>query len=315
MPLNARHRRIFAGGLVAAVVLAGTVACSDDVESGGGGGDGGGEKVRISGQNFAEAALVASMYEQLLAENGYDPDVKLVTTRDAYMADFGKNVDVAPEYVGGIVDYLNSAKNGDDAKPLTTTDADESIKNAQPLLEAESIALLDPSEATDTNAYFVTQDAADENGWTKLSDLKGEQIVLAAHEDCEGRSDCEGGLSKQYGIDITELLPLGFATAETYKSVIDGEADLGQTSTTDGTLSEQGLVLLDDDKKIQPAQNLVPMVSSEFLADHEDIEGPLNDLMAALTTENLTELNGRVTNDREKAEDVAKDFLEEEGLL
>lgn len=302
---------------MAAVVLAGTVACSDDVESGDGGGDGGGggEKVRISGQNFSEAALVASMYEQLLAENGYDPDVKLVKTRDAYMADFGSNVDVVPEYVGGIVDYLNSAKNGDDAKPLTTTDADESIKNAQPLLEAENIALLDPSEATDTNAYFVTQDAADENGWTKLSDLKGEQIVLAAAEDCEGRSDCEGGLSNQYGIDITELLPLGFATAETYQSVIDGEADLGQTSTTDGTLSEQGLVLLDDDKEIQPAQNLVPMVSSKFLADHEDIEGPLNDLMAALTTENLTELNGRVTNDREKAEDVAKDFLEQEGLL
>jgi osmoprotectant transport system substrate-binding protein len=148
-----------------------------------------------------------------------------------------------------------------------------------------------------------------------LSDLEGKKVVLAAAPDCEGRGDCEGGLSEVYGIKITKILPLGFASDQTYQSVLDGESQLGLTSTTDGTLAGQGLTLLADDQGIQPAQNLVPAVSSEWLADNADAADALNELMAALTTESLTELNGRISVDREKVEDVAKDFLTEQGLL
>ena len=97
--------------------------------------------------------------------------------------------------------------------------------------------------------------------------------------------------------------------------MLSGESELGETSTTDGTLESQGLVVLEDDKHIQPAQNLVPAVSTEFLTAHPDIAGILEPLMAALTTENLTELNAKVAVDRAKPEDVAKDFLTENGLL
>ena len=161
----------------------------------------------------------------------------------------------------------------------------------------------------------MTQEYSEANDVTKLSDLEGETVTLAAHPDCEGRADCEGGLSDVYGIDIKEVLPLGFASPQTYQSVLDDESQLGLTSTTDGTLESQGLVLLEDDKAIQPAQNLVPAVSTEFLDAHPDVADPLNALMAALTTEALTELNGRVAVDRETAEDVAQDFLVEQGLL
>ena len=140
-------------------------------------------------------------------------------------------------------------------------------------------------------------------------------VVLAAAPDCETRPDCGKGLVDTYGIDITKVLPLGFASDQTYQSVLDDESQLGLTSTTDGTLESQGLVLLEDDQEIQPAQNLVPAVSEEFLADHDDIEDPLEALMQALTTENLTELNGRVAVDREKPADVAEDFLTEQGLI
>ena len=96
--------------------------------------------------------------------------------------------------------------------------------------------MLDLSEATDTNAFFVTQEFSESEGVTKLSDLEGKTVTLAAAPDCEGRLDCEGGLSEKYGIDIKEVLPLGYASDQTYKSVIDGESQLGETSTTDGTL-------------------------------------------------------------------------------
>jgi osmoprotectant transport system substrate-binding protein len=287
---------------------------STSTESTDAGGSAGGP-VRISGQNFPEATLVAEMYSQLLEAAGYQPDVKLVDTRDVYMADFPGGVDIVPEYVGGIVDFLNAKANGDDAKPMTTSDAAATITAAKQLLDDQGITLLDPSAATDTNAFFVSKDYSDSEGATKLSDLSGKSVVLAAAPDCEGRPDCEGGLSDVYGIDITEVLPLGYASNDTYQSVIKGESQLGETSTTDGTLESQGLVLLADDKAIQPAQNLIPAVSTEFLDAHPDVADTLNGLMAALTTEKLTELNGRISVDREKPEDVAKDFLTEAGLL
>jgi osmoprotectant transport system substrate-binding protein len=272
-------------------------------------------EVSISGQNFPEAELVTAMYDDLLTEAGYTTSINLVDTRDVYMREFPGSIDVVPEYVGGIVDFLNTTQNGPDAEPLTTSDAQETIENAQPLLEEQGITLLEPSEATDTNAFFVTQEYAGSNDVSALSDLEGETVTLAAAPDCEGRPDCAGGLEEVYGIDIEEVLPLGFASDQTYQAVLDGEAELGLTSTTDGTLESQGLVLLEDDRNIQPAQNLVPAVSSEFLDENPEIADVLEPLMAALTTEKLTELNGRVTVERETPEDVAHGFLVEEGLL
>ncbi|MBA2955558.1 amino acid ABC transporter substrate-binding protein [Nocardioides sp. MAH-18] len=271
--------------------------------------------VSISGQSFPEAALVAAMYDELLTNAGYDTDVKLVDTRDAYMATFPGSIDVVPEYVGGIVNFLNSKANGDNAEPFVAGDGAELADQGQALLDDAGITLLDQSAATDTNAFFVTKEYSESEGVTKLSDLSGKSVVLAAAPDCEGRLDCAGGLTDTYGIKITKVLPLGFASDQTYQSVLDGESQLGLTSTTDGTLDSQGLVVLEDDKQIQPAQNLVPAVSSDFLEEHSDVADVLNGLMAALTTEKLTELNGRIAVDRETPEDVAHAFLQEAGLL
>lgn len=271
--------------------------------------------VRIASQSFTEAAIVTAMYDELLTQAGYTTDVKLVDTRDAYMATFPDGVDVVPEYVGGIVNFLNGRENGAKAEPFEAGDGEALQEQGQSLLDDAGITLLDQSAATDTNAFFVTQEFSDAEGVTQLSDLEGQSVVLAAAPDCEGRLDCEGGLSDQYGIDITKVLPLGYASDQTYQSVLDGESQLGLTSTTDGTLESQGLVVLEDDQQIQPAQNLVPAVSTAFLEEHPDIADILNELMAALTTEKLTELNGEVAVDREKPEEVARDFLEDEGLI
>lgn len=315
-------RRSLAAVLAAGSMLLVTACAGDDLDESGddestpaasGSADQG--PVHIAGQNFPEAQLVAAMYEELLTEAGYQPDVKLVDARDAYMPTFPGDVDVVPEYVGGIVNFLNGKANGADAEPFTAGDGQELADQGGDLLDEAGITLLDISPATDTNAFFVTQEYSESEGVTTLSDLEGTSVVLAAAPDCKGRLDCEGGLSDEYGIDITKVLALGYASDQTYQSVLKGESQLGETSTTDGTLESQGLVVLEDDKQIQPAQNLVPAVSTEFLEAHPDVADVLNPLMAALTTEKLTELNGRMAVDREKAADVAHDFLTEAGLL
>ena len=313
-------RRSFAAVLTAGALLLAAGCAGDDLAS-----DEASEptesaaadkgSVTIAGQNFPEATLVASMYQQLLENAGYTVETKLVDSRDAYMPTFPGDVDIVPEYVGGIVNFLNTQANGADAEPFEAGDGEQLASDGASLLEEAGIELLDLSPATDTNAFFVTQEFSESEGVTALSDLEGRSVTLAAAPDCEGRLDCEGGLTGEYGIDVTEVLPLGFASDQTYQSVLDGESQLGLTSTTDGTLESQGLVILEDDKQIQPAQNLVPAVSADFLADNPDVADILNPLMAALTTEGLTELNGRMAVDREPAEDVAADFLSEQGLL
>jgi osmoprotectant transport system substrate-binding protein len=254
------------------------------------------------------------MYAEILDDLGYEVETKLVDTRPAYLAEFPGSVDIVPEYVAGLGDQLNTDANGEDAAAISTSDLDETLTAMAPLLEEKGITLLAASDAASQNAYFVTEAFAEANDVTALSDLEGESLTLAAAPDCEGRADCLAGLTDVYGIDL-ELLPLGYASPQTYKAVIDDEAQLGQTGTLDGTLDDQGLVLLEDDRGIQPAQNLVPAVSTSFLEENPAVEDVLNELMGALTTEKLTELNGRVSVDREKEADVARDFLESEGLL
>ena len=200
----------------------------------------GGGVVRISGQNFTEAEIVADLYAGVLKKAGYTPQVKLVGTRDIYMKVFPKSIDVVPEYVGGILEFLNGTYNGSNANPVTLSDPQQSITDAQPLLKKAKITLLDPSSATDSNAFFVTKKFADDNNVSKLSDLKGKSVVLAAAPDCQGRLDCEGGLTDKYGIKITKILPLGYASPQTYKSVLSGESQLGETSTTDAHAREPG---------------------------------------------------------------------------
>jgi osmoprotectant transport system substrate-binding protein len=303
---------IITGALVLAAGCAGDDLAEDDSnsnDSGSGGGD-----VTIASQSFDEAALVTAMYEALLVDAGYNVEKKLVDSRPAYLGEFPGSVDIVPEYVAGLGDQLNTDLNGEQAEPISSSDLDATLEAMQPLLDEKGITLLEPSDAASQNAYFVTEDYSADNGVTKLSDLEGESITLAAAPDCEGRDDCLTGLTEVYGIDAT-LLPLGYASPQTYKAVIDGEAQLGQTGTLDGTLDDQGLVLLEDDRGIQPAQNLVPAVSTEFLDEHPDVQEPLEELMAALDNETLGELIARVTVDREAPEDVAAEFLEDQGLI
>jgi osmoprotectant transport system substrate-binding protein len=314
-----RTRRLLVGVVAASAAL--LTACGSSNSSSTATGDTGSSAptdkgvVRISGQNFTEAEIVADMYAAVLQKAGYTPQVHLVGTRDIYMKIFPSKLDVVPEYTGAIVEFLNGTYNGSSAKPITVSDPQKTIDKAQPLLKKAGVTLLNPSAATDTNAFFVTKKYSEANHVTTLSDLKGKSVVLAAAPDCKGRLDCEGGLSSAYGIKITKILPLGYASQQTYDSVIKGESQLGETSTTDGTLSSQGLVLLTDDKHIQPAQNLVPMVSTTFLQAHPDVADPLNQLMAKLTTEDLTKLNADVSVNREKPEDVAQSWLQQAGLI
>jgi osmoprotectant transport system substrate-binding protein len=314
-----RLMRSLATTTVAALLLV-TAGCGDDDPLDEGSDPGSADKgsVVVGGQNFTESQVMAAVYQLLLEDAGYSVDTKLVTTRDVYLPELSSgSIDIVPDYLAGITDFLNTEANGPDAPPVSSNDADETLAALEPLAEEQGISILPPSEATDQNAFFVTEEFAAEFDLETLSDLGalGQPIKLGAPPDCEGRADCEGGLTDVYGIDITEIVPLDFGSAQMKDAVKNGEVQLGETGTTDGTLTDLGLVLLEDDKGIQPAQNLTPAVNSDFLADNPDIEDMFNELSDLLETEDLAEMNAQVDVERQQPEDVARQFLEEAGLL
>jgi osmoprotectant transport system substrate-binding protein len=176
---------------------------------------------------------------------------------------------------------------------------------------------LKPAQAQDANAFAVTKKYADENNLKTLSDLAklGKSIKLGAAPDCDKRPDCKIGLEKTYGLDISAVVPTGFGTDETKADLKSGATQLGQVGTSDGTLTKDGLVLLEDDKGLQNAENLVPIANAAWLSDHQEAVPALNALAEVLTTEDLAAMIAQVSIGREKAGDVAEAYLKAKGLI
>jgi osmoprotectant transport system substrate-binding protein len=305
---------------VAVAPLLFLAACGEGGGSGaldsGSGGEG--KEVVIAGQNYTEMKIMSAMYAALLEDAGYNATIKGVDTRDLYGPSLMKgDVDVVADYASSMTEYLNKSVNGPNAKPVASPDVDETLATLEELGAETGITPLQPAEAEDANAFAVTREFSEQNNVTTLSALGelGEPIVLAAAPDCEERQDCKLGLEETYGLDITRVEPLGFGTPQTKDALKSGEVDLGQVGTSDGSLEQLQLVVLEDDKDLQNAENLTPVVNTEFLEANPEVEDVLNKLSGVLTTEDLMSLNAKVDVERALPEDVAKDYLQEKGLI
>jgi len=277
-----------------------------------------GGELTIGGAAFTEMLIMQRIYAAVLTDAGYTVEIISVENRETYAPELESGgLDIVPDYAATFTEYLNVEDNGPDAELIANGAIGETLRAFRALAEPRGLVVLDAADAANQNAFFVTEAFATENGLATLSDLGalGQPIVLAATVECPERPFCEPGLEETYGLDITEVIPLGYGSLETKQAVTSGEAQLGLSGTTDATLAAEGLVVLDDDADLQLADNLTPVVNTETLAEHPDIEELLNAVSGALTTEILADLNQRVDVDRELPADVAAAFLEEAGLI
>jgi osmoprotectant transport system substrate-binding protein len=310
--------RRLAAALGLLLLLAACGGGDDDAFSSSNEGGGSGETIVVGGATFTESLIMMEMYEALLEDAGYTVEVKPVESRELYAPELESgNIDVVPEYAATITEYLNREVNGPDAEVLARPDVDATVEALRELAEPRGLRALEPAEAANQNAFFVTKEFAAKHSLTTLSDLgeSGLPIVLAGTPECPERAKCEIGLRELYGITITQDLPLGFGSVQNKQAVVQGRAQLGLSGTTDGTLGDLGLVVLEDDKGLQNADNLIPVVNADGPAATEEVAEILNGLSAVLTSDDLAELNRRVDEDREQAADVARSYLQDEGLL
>jgi osmoprotectant transport system substrate-binding protein len=192
-----------------------------------------------------------------------------------------------------------------------------SLAALKSLAEKKGLSVLTPSQAVDQNAFAVSKSFAAAHSLTTLTDLgkSGVQVTIAAGAECKTRPFCQPGLEKTYGIKVKKIDPLGVDTTQSKSAVQHGKDQLALVLTTDATVPDFDLVVLTDDKHLQNADYLVPIVNTKALQAHPQIATALDPLASVLTTDDLAQMDKKVDVQRQQPADVAKAYLQSKGLI
>jgi osmoprotectant transport system substrate-binding protein len=266
-------------------------------------------EVTIGSTDFTEQQIVGEMYALVLEDAGYTVDrrYQLGSREVVFPALQSGELDITAEYVGTLLEFINGGAGE------ATSDTDETLGLLEEQLD-ENLTVLEPSEAQDSNALAVTQETASQLNLSRVSDLEGQNdLVLGGPPECPQRPLCLPGYEETYGLEFASFRPLDAGGPLTTEALNNGDIDVGLVFSTLGAIAANDWVVLEDDKGLQPAENIIPAVRKDVL--NGEVEELLNSVSAALTTEKVIELNRRVDIDGEAAEDVALEFLETEGVL
>jgi len=262
--------------------------------------------ITVTSFDFPESETLAELYGQALRQQGYPVEV---------VARLGPRDIVQPALEQGRVDlvlgYLGSTLNFLYDKRVATADPQATHARLTQALTSRGISVLAFAKAEDRNGFVVTGDLARRRQLERISDLApiARQLTFGGPPECPDRPLCLKGLQDVYGLQFArfEAMPSRTTTADALET---GEIDLGMLETTNGNLADRDLVQLNDDRRLQPAENIAPMMRTEIAAAY----GPrlvrvLNNLTAQLTTRDLIQINQGVELEGAKPAVVAADWL------
>jgi osmoprotectant transport system substrate-binding protein len=265
--------------------------------------------VGVSGA-FTENRLVAEMYAEVLERAGYpvERQFDLPSREISQNALESGQIDLKPEYLSSLLLFLDpNAQASDDPAGVARQDGE--------LLQPKGITVLTPSPANDTNEFVANAQTASRFGLTTVSSLTpvAGRLVFGGPAECAQRPLCILGLHRVYGILFDDFQPLDAGGPKTVAALKDDDVQVGLLFSTDPSIEENGFVPLFDDKHLQNAENITPVIREDKLND--EVRGLLDAVSAGLSTGNVTELIGRVVNDGQDVATVAKQFLTANGLL
>ena len=134
-------------------------------------------------------------------------------------------------------------------------------------------------------------------------------FVLGGPPECPERPFCLLGLQETYGLEFKEFAPLDAGGPLTVQALTGGQIQVGLLFTSDPAIAVNEFVLLQDDKQLQLADNIVPVVRQEILDANPGVADVLNTVISRLTQEELTNLNRAVTVDLQSVPDVAREWI------
>jgi osmoprotectant transport system substrate-binding protein len=270
--------------------------------------------IRIASFNFSESIILAHIYGGALANKGYT-----ITYRDK----LGNREIVEPSLENGLIDLyagyaatdLNFADKRQGVPLEAGTDAAANVQKLNARLSSKGIKALDPSPAVDQNAFAVTKAEADQYHLVKLSDVTpaiASQWTLGGPPECPQRPFCQPGLEQTYGLHFKAFKSLDTGGPLTFAALTQGAINIGLVFSSDGGITANNLVVLEDDKHLQQADNIVPLIRTDVL--NSEITTLLNSIDAKLNTPDLTALNKSADVDKQDPADLAKTWVSSHGF-
>jgi len=266
----------------------------------------------IGAFNFSESALLAQLYGQALTARGFE--VRILDAgapREVLEPALEQGVvDLVVEYQGTIARWLGFDSATASVSPRATH------RRLQGLLAERGLRALDFAAAENKNEVVVTKGTATEYDLRTVSDLApvAGDLGFAGPPECPARPLCLEGLEAVYGLRFEFFQPLDAGGPLTVSALRGGEVDVALMFTTDPAIGENDLVVLEDDRRLQPAENIVPVVSNATILRH----GPalveaLNGVSERLSPQALKGLNRQIAAGT-SPQDAAHAWLNSQGL-
>jgi osmoprotectant transport system permease protein len=270
------------------------------------------EEIVIGGKLGSEPEILINMYK-ILIEEETDHSVQLKPglgkTSFVFTALENGNIDIYPEFTGtAISEFLKETAD--------STSREEVYQQAKEGMKEEfSMEMLQPMDYNNTYALAVPKKLAEENGLKTISDLKAIQSSLKAGFTLEfsDREDGYKGIKKLYGLNLPTLITM--EPKLRYRAVKNGEINLVDAYSTDSELQRYKLVVLEDDKNLFPPYQGAPLMKAETAEKYPEIVKALNKLAGKITDDEMRKMNYQVNVEGESAEETARAYLKEAGLL
>lgn len=295
---------------VLALALAGCGGDDDGDASGDGGGAPSDRTITIGSKNFTEAVILGELYSQALEAKGYTTQLKpsIGSTEIIDAALTSGEIDFYPEYTGTMLTVVFGEDEAQDS-------ADSTYDRAKELYEERGQTLFAMTPFSDSDALAVTAAYAEENGLESIGDLAGiDGFKLGGQPEFETRLQGLPGVQEAYGIDGVTFVP--FTGISPYEALDQGAVDVAAIFSTDPPLASGDYVVLDDPEANFGFQNVAPVVDQE-LADElgDDFRATIDAVSDKLSEEAIIAMNSAVAIDQRPADEVAREFLEANGLL
>jgi len=291
-------RRILTAAVSAAVVTAAGGAHTADAES-----------LVVGSTNFPEQLILANMYEDVLEDRGVDVETRLnLGSREVVFPSLiSAEIEALPEYTGALLSHLTDGE-------ASAREPKAVLKRLQAELPDE-LTLLERSPAQDKDALVVRAETAEKHDLTTVSDLAdvAGQLVAGGPPEMKTRHVGLPGLKDVYGVEFKAFRSLDAGGPLTKNALKNGDIDVARMFTTQGAIGENGWVVLEDDKNLVPAQNLIPVIRQEKVSG--TVRDALNELSAKLSTEALTRLNAKVGVENQDPGAVAETWVTDNGLV
>jgi osmoprotectant transport system substrate-binding protein len=269
------------------------------------------DAITVASFNFAESVLLAELYGQALRSAGFRVELAPdLGAREFVQPALQKGlVELVPEYAGSALEFVA----GDGSASADERATHRALARA---MASRGLTVLAASPAQDRNGIVVTSETATRFDLHTVSDLRpvAPQMAFGGPPECPERPLCLGGLVSLYGLRFDSFVPLDEGGALTVAALQAGQVQAALLFTSDGQIDAHGFVLLKDDRHLQPAENVTPIIRTDVLARFGPQVGDVtNDVSAALTTDELQRLNRDVAAGGAPAA-VAAAWLAEHGL-